>query len=146
MFSPGGKPIMDRFLRQNSGDGLEKSIEATILARPEQDLENKAMVEVVTREELKKGLADGTVVLIDVREPNEYAAGHIPGAASLPLSRFDPARLPKEPGKRVILNCRSGHRTLQALEMARLGGRRDVCAHYAGSMLDWIAAGEPVEV
>ena len=78
---------MDRFLRQNSGDGLEKSIEATILARPEQDLENKAMVEVVTREELKKGLADGTVVLIDVREPNEYAAGHIPGAASLPLSR-----------------------------------------------------------
>ena len=104
------------------------------------------MVEVVTREELKKGLAEGTILLIDVREPNEYAAGHIPGATSLPLSRFDPARLPKEPGKRVVFNCRSGQRTLQALEMARLSGRRDVTAHYAGSMLDWVAAGEPVEI
>jgi len=104
------------------------------------------MVEVVTREELKKGLAEGTILLIDVREPNEFAAGHIPGATSLPLSRFDPARLPKEPGKRVVFNCRSGQRTLQALEMARLSGRRDVTAHYAGSMLDWVGAGEPVEI
>ncbi len=104
------------------------------------------MVEIVTREELKQGLADGSIALIDVREPNEYAAGHIPGAILLPLSRFDPALLPNEPGKRVVFNCRSGQRTLRAIEMARLGGRRDACAHYAGSMNDWLAAGEPVEV
>ncbi|WP_374547320.1 rhodanese-like domain-containing protein [Rhodoblastus sp.] len=103
------------------------------------------MVEVVTREELKKGLADGSIALIDVREPDEFAAGHIPGAASMPLSRFDPAHLPKEPGKRIVFNCRSGKRTLQAIEMARLGGRRDADAHYEGSMLEWVAAGEPVE-
>jgi rhodanese-related sulfurtransferase len=106
----------------------------------------KTMVEVVTRDELKKGLADGSITLIDVREPNEYAAGHIPGAVAMPLSRFDPAQLPREPGKRVVFSCRSGHRTLQALEIARLGGRRDVCAHYAGSILDWVAAGEPLEM
>ena len=103
------------------------------------------MVEIVTREELKKGLADGSIALFDVREPNEFAAGHIPGASSLPLSRFDPAALPNEPGKRVVFSCRSGHRTLQAIELARLGGRRDASAHYAGSMNDWLAAGEPVE-
>jgi rhodanese-related sulfurtransferase len=103
------------------------------------------MVEIVTREELKKGLADGSIALFDVREPNEFEAGHIPGASSLPLSRFDPAALPNEPGKRVVFSCRSGRRTLQAIELARLGGRRDVVAHYEGSMNDWLAAGEPVE-
>ncbi len=104
------------------------------------------MVEVVTREELKKGLADGSIALIDVREPHEFAAGHIPGAALLPLSRFDPAQLPREPGRRIVFSCRSGQRTLQAIEMARLGGRSDACAHYAGSMNDWVASGEKVEV
>lgn len=104
------------------------------------------MVEVLTRDDLKKGLADGSIVLVDVREPEEFAAGHIPGAISLPLSRFDPTRLPRVEGKKLVFNCRSGKRTLQAIEMARLGGRRDANAHYEGSMLDWVAAGEPVEV
>lgn len=103
------------------------------------------MVEVVTREELKQGLADGSITLIDVREPNEFAEGHIPGAVTMPLSRFDPAQLPSDPGKRIVFSCRSGRRTLQAVEMARLGGRRDANAHYAGSILDWVAAGEPLE-
>lgn len=104
------------------------------------------MVEVVTREELKQGLADGSITLIDVREPNEYAAGHIPGAVLLPLSRFDTAQLPSQAGKRIVFSCRSGKRTLQAIEMARLGGRRDASAHYAGSILDWVGAGEPLEL
>jgi len=104
------------------------------------------MVEVVTREELKKGLADESITLIDVREPHEFAAGHIPGAALLPLSRFDPSQLPRYHGKRIVFSCRSGQRTLQAIEMARLGGRSDASAHYAGSMNDWVASGEKVEV
>ena len=103
------------------------------------------MVEVVTREELKKGLSEGTIILLDVREPNEYAAGHIPGARLFPLSAFDPAKLPREEGKKIVFSCRSGQRTLKAMEMAQLGGRRDANTHYAGSMLDWVGAGEPVE-
>jgi rhodanese-related sulfurtransferase len=139
---------MDQILRRNSGAALVLPDDRTILRQFEQDSkhEGKIMVEVVPREELKKGLADGSIALIDVREPHEYAAGHIPGAASLPLSRFDPAQLPREEGKRIVFSCRSGQRTLQALEMARLGGRKDACAHYAGSMNDWIASGEKVEV
>ena len=104
------------------------------------------MVEVVTRAELKQGLADGSIALIDVREPNEFSAGHIPGAIRLPLSRFNPAELPPAGGKRIVFNCRSGKRTLQAIEMSRLGGRSDAIAHYEGSMLDWVGAGEKVEV
>jgi rhodanese-related sulfurtransferase len=38
-------------------------------------------------------LADGSVLLIDVREPNEFASGHIPGSVSFPLSDFDLERL-----------------------------------------------------
>jgi rhodanese-related sulfurtransferase len=139
---------MDQILRRNSGAALVLPDDRTILRQFAQDSKHevKIMVEVVTRDELKKGLADGSITLFDVREPHEFAAGHIPGATSLPLSRFDPTRLPRDGGKRIVFSCRSGHRTLQAIEMARLGGRMDACAHYAGSMIDWVGAGENVEV
>lgn len=103
-------------------------------------------VENVGREELKRGLADGTIRLVDVREPNEFADGHIPGAILNPLQSFDPAALPPaEEGRRVVLSCRSGKRSLVALEHARAAGRTDLVAHYGGGMLDWNAAGEPIE-
>jgi rhodanese-related sulfurtransferase len=102
------------------------------------------IVEEVTLDEVKRGLADGSIILVDVREPNEWAAGHIEGAVLHPLSTFDVANLPKEPGKRIVFQCRSGKRTLQALERAQAGGRSDIKAHFGGSMLAWEAAGEPV--
>lgn len=103
-------------------------------------------VENVSREDLKRGMADGTIVLVDVREPYEYADGHIPGAGLNPLQSFDPDALPpQEPGKRIVLSCRSGKRSLVAMERARAAGRTDITAHYAGGMLDWNAAGEPIE-
>jgi len=40
-----------------------------------------------------------------VREPHEYAAGHIPGAINLPLSRFSPGQLPS--GKPIVLVCQA---------------------------------------
>jgi rhodanese-related sulfurtransferase len=104
------------------------------------------IVENVTLDELKKGLADGSMILVDVREANEYEAGHIPGAIFQPLSTFDPAALPNEPGKRVVLSCRSGRRTLLALEQAQNAGRSDITTHFGGGMLAWDAAGEPVEM
>lgn len=101
-------------------------------------------VEEVSLDELKKGLSDGSILLVDVREPDEYAAGHIPGASLNALQRFDPEALPKTPGKRVVLSCRSGKRSLNALALAQAAGRDDVRAHFAGGMLEWIDAGEPV--
>lgn len=104
------------------------------------------IVENVSLQELKQGLADGSIVLIDIREQNEWDAGHIPGATLHPLSAFDPAALPKsEPGKRVVLHCRSGRRTLTALEAAQTAGRDDIRAHFGGGMLEWQGAGEKVE-
>ena len=107
---------------------------------------NEDSVENVSRSELKKGLADGSILLVDVREPNEFADGHIPGARLNPLQSFDPSELPeREDGKRIVLSCRSGKRSLVAMQQAQAAGRTDIKAHYAGGMLDWNAAGEPVE-
>jgi rhodanese-related sulfurtransferase len=103
-------------------------------------------VENVSREDLKRGLADASIVLVDVREPNEFAAGHIPGASLNPLQSFNPSALPpKQEGKRIVLSCRSGKRSLVAMDLAQAAGRTDITAHYPGGMLDWSAAGEPVE-
>ena len=102
------------------------------------------IVEDVSLDELKAGLADGSILLVDVREQNEWDAGHIPGAVLNPLSTFDPAALPKADGKRVVLHCRSGKRSVTALGLAQANGRSDVKAHFGGGMLGWEAAGEDV--
>ncbi len=49
------------------------------------DTATKPIVEDVSLKDLKAGLADGSIVLVDVREPHEFAAGHIPGASLNPL-------------------------------------------------------------
>ena len=106
---------------------------------------DKIIVEDVSLEELKKGLGDGSIALVDVRESNEWAAGHIPGAAFNPLSAFNPGALPApKPGQRVVLHCRSGKRSITALGLAQAGGREDVRAHFTGGMLEWQGAGETV--
>jgi rhodanese-related sulfurtransferase len=101
------------------------------------------IVNVMSLEEVQKALAEDAIHLVDVREPHEFAAGHIPGAQNMPLSVFDPAHLPKD--KPVVLSCRSGARTLQGLERAQAAGRNDVHTHFQGSMNAWVAAGLPVE-
>ncbi|WP_442754985.1 rhodanese-like domain-containing protein [Methylocystis sp. JAN1] len=96
--------------------------------------------------ELKAGLADGSILLVDVREADEYAAGHIRGALFNPLSRFDPSKLPVAgEGRKVVIYCRSGRRSVTAMEQARLSGRRDADTHFGGGILAWLNAGEPVE-
>lgn len=100
-------------------------------------------VDVMSLEEVQQALADGSIHLVDVREPHEFAAGHIPGSTNMPLSSFDPSELPTD--KPVVLSCRSGGRTLQGLERAQASGRTDIHTHFAGSMNAWLAAGLPVE-
>ncbi len=100
-------------------------------------------VEDLTIDDVKAGLADGSIVLVDVREAYEFEAGHIPGALFNPLSMFDASALPRD-GRRIVLSCRSGKRSLNAADIAHAWGV-PVDAHYAGGMLDWVANGEPVE-
>ncbi len=95
----------------------------------------------VGHDELQKALGEGSVTVVDVREPHEFAGGHIPGAVNLPLSRFRLEHLPA--GKRAVLICLSGARSGSAVRHAHGAGATDV-RHYARGMNDWRARGGPV--
>jgi len=98
----------------------------------------------LTPEEVSKGMAEGHYLLVDVREPNEVAAEAYPGAALVPLSRFDPLDIPDPQGKQVVFACRSGKRSVTASLAAQAGGLA-YDKHLAGGMLAWKAAGLPTE-
>lgn len=99
-------------------------------------------VREVTPAELASKVEEGAVTLVDVREPGEFAAGHIPGAVNHPLSSFDPAALPAD-GTPVILYCAAGGRSGTALGRCK-SVRTDVDTHLAGGIGSWQRAGLPV--
>ena len=99
----------------------------------------------ITVAEAKQMLADGAHI-IDVRDPHEYEAGHIPNAPLIPVnSVFERrAELPTE-GK-IIFTCALGQRSALACEMAAAAGLKpEVLYNLEGGTDAWIAAGEPVE-
>lgn len=85
----------------------------------------------------------GAILLVDVREPDEYAAQRIPGALLFPLSTFDAAALPPDGPRRVVFHCGSGKRSAAAAR-ARLAAGAGRAAHLTGGIGAWIAAGFPV--
>lgn len=97
----------------------------------------------VSVHDLKAALdAEGPVV-IDVREPYEYAEGHVPGAELVPLATV-PAALGGLPTDRpVYVVCAVGSRSAQAA--AFLAARGIEAVNVAGGTGEWIAAGYPVE-
>jgi rhodanese-related sulfurtransferase len=95
------------------------------------------------RDAVKRGLADGSILIVDVREPHEFAAGHIPGSVSMPLSTFDPHAIPQEAGKRVVFSCAAGVRSVRAIELAQAFGHT-IREHYKGGFKDWAMAGEEI--
>jgi len=82
------------------------------------------------------------ISLIDVREPDEYAAAHIAGAVLVPLSGFDPSILPQD--KPVVFHCGVGGRSAKAVAVSQAAGLA-FDTHMKGGIQAWIAAGLPVE-
>ena len=91
-------------------------------------------------EEVARGLAEGKILLVDVREPNEVAVEAYPGAVVVPLSGFDPQDIPDPQGKQVVFACRSGKRSVTASLAAQAAGL-PYDHHLAGGILGWKAAG-----
>jgi rhodanese-related sulfurtransferase len=94
----------------------------------------------VTVPDVARGLAEGRVLIVDVREPNEVAVEAFPEAVVLPLSSFDPAQIPDPAGKEVIFACRSGRRSVTASLAAQEAGL-PYDKHLAGGILAWKEAG-----
>lgn len=96
----------------------------------------------ISVDELESFVASGARV-IDVREPDEYAAGHVPGARLVPLGDV-PSRVAEcvGDGGTTYFICRSGARSASACQhLANLG--HDV-VNVAGGTMAWIMSGRPV--
>ncbi|MBV8792846.1 MAG: rhodanese-like domain-containing protein [Pseudolabrys sp.] len=106
--------------------------------------ENERQVHNLTPEEVAQGLAEGRMLLVDVREPNETAVESYPDAALVPLSTFDPAAIPEPQGKQVVFACRSGKRSVTASLAAQERGF-PYDSHLAGGIIGWKAAGLPTK-
>lgn len=96
----------------------------------------------LTPHQVRAALDAREILLIDVREPEEFAAEHIEGALNVPLSTLDPKALPDANGKAVVLHCAGGKRSGMAVEKCRAGGQ-DIDTHLAGGLAAWKATGLP---
>jgi rhodanese-related sulfurtransferase len=89
-------------------------------------------------------MRDAGAFVLDVREPDEYAAGHIAGATLIPLGQL-PTRLAEVPRDRtVVVVCRTGHRSAQGRDILLDAGYGAVTS-MTGGMNEWIAQGRPIE-
>jgi rhodanese-related sulfurtransferase len=110
-----------------------------------QYLEARGALESVDGDELLRRVRSGEATILDVRPPEEYRAGHIPGALSLPLSELKKrlAELPK--GREVVAYCRGPYcvMAIEAVELLRKRGFR--AYRMEQGVTDWRARGWRVE-
>ena len=107
-------------------------------------IDGRDAMEPVGLAELKRLAREGSVTVIDVRPPDEFEAGHIPGALSMPVAEL-PRRLGELPKRReVVAYCRGPYcvYSVEAVELLRSKGYRARRAE--DGMPDWRAAGLPV--
>jgi len=83
-------------------------------------------------------------LVIDVRDPGEYGAGHILGAKNHPLSRLGDADVVKRKDRPVIVYCDTGDRASKAIALLKKQGVSRV-VNLSGGIRAWQQAGLPVE-
>lgn len=87
-----------------------------------------------------EALQSKKAILIDVREPREYAVERIHGALLFPLSTFDPGALPIDESREVIFHCGSGKRSADAVARCQAAGI-PVSTHVRGGLMLWKRSG-----
>jgi len=109
------------------------------------DAAEAASGSTITATDLKGMLDRGDdIFLVDVREPNEYEIVSIPGATLIPKDQFlTGAALEKLPqDKRIVLHCKSGVRSAEALAVVKNAGFADA-VHVGGGVLAWVSQVDP---
>jgi rhodanese-related sulfurtransferase len=109
---------------------------------------NTTQLQEIDAPTLKQWIEHNSVVLVDVREPAEYATERIPGAKLYPLSQFNHDRLDDRvqppSGQQLVLYCQSGNRSTKAAQQCLEAGFTSV-THLRGGILSWKNAGYGVE-
>jgi len=100
-------------------------------------------VEEISRDELLQRAASGRVTILDVRPAAEYAAGHIPGALSIPLAEIEQRLAELPPGAEIAAYCRGRYCVFahDAVRLLRAHGR--TARRFADGMPEWRLAGLP---
>lgn len=111
----------------------------------EQYLEDRQELEAVTLEELRREYERGDVVVIDVRPDDEYRAGHIDGARSIPLEEIDEALEELPDDREIVAYCRGPYCLLSDEAVERLRSRGFRARRLNGGFPEWRARGLPVE-
>jgi rhodanese-related sulfurtransferase/DNA-binding HxlR family transcriptional regulator len=105
----------------------------------------KDELEPLLRHELLERVRDGLVTVLDVRPPEEYAAGHVPGAVNVPLSELEHYLKELNPKQEVVAYCRGPHCVLAFDAVACLRERGLKARRLEDGYPEWKTAGLPVE-
>jgi adenylyltransferase/sulfurtransferase len=110
-----------------------------------EDAARAASGSTITATELKQMLDnDEKIFLVDVREPNEYEIVSIPGSVLIPKDQFLTGaaleQLPQD--RRIVLHCKSGARSAEALAVVKNAGFADA-VHVGGGVLAWVSQVDP---
>lgn len=109
-------------------------------------LEARQGLQPVDREQLLSKVREGAVIVLDVRPPEEYRAGHLPGALSVPLKELE-TRLRDLPRDReVVAYCRGPYCVLAVEAVEMLRSRGFAAFRLEDGVRDWQARGFPVAV
>ncbi|WP_373529457.1 rhodanese-like domain-containing protein [Nostoc sp.] len=102
-------------------------------------------LKTIEAQKLKHSLEHNSVILVDVREPSEHAGEKIIDSVLVPLSNFDPAKVPIDPTKPIVLYCQSGKRSAQAAQKLISSGVGKVY-HLEGGLNQWKQKGYSTQV
>lgn len=102
------------------------------------------MIRTISANDAEALIAEGNLDLVDVREPQEYAEGHLPGARLTPLGKLKENFAAAKIGPRVLFVCAKGGRSHSAAELAVANGIEQVWSLEGGTSR-WIAEGKRVE-
>ncbi|MEO5343020.1 MAG: metalloregulator ArsR/SmtB family transcription factor [Gammaproteobacteria bacterium SHHR-1] len=100
-------------------------------------------LEPIPAEELLQRARDGLVTVLDVRPPEEYAAGHVPGAINISLAELE--QLPPDTEREIVAYCRGPYCVLAYAAVERLRQRGLKARRLADGYPEWKDAGLPVE-
>ena len=100
-------------------------------------------IKLIDVDQLNHLIDTDSVLLVDVREADEYASERIDGAILVPLSNFAPQQISRNSDKQLVLYCRSGNRSAQAAAKLLDAGYAEV-THLKGGLMAWRSQGMPI--
>ena len=103
-------------------------------------------LEPIPRKELLKRVKAGLVTVIDVRPPEEYAAGHVPGAVNIPLEKLKSRLKELKTSKEIVAYCRGPHCVLAFDAVEQLRKRGINARRLEDGYPEWKSAGLPIEL